>query len=136
MTTDANKAVLRRYWEQALNGRDLTLLDELFAPDFVAHGDSSQTLDDFRRVIAIIYSAFPDIRESIEDLIAEGDKAVVRFTATGTPTGEFMGLAPTGRGIQASGISIFRLAGGKIVERWSVFDELGMMRQLGALPSS
>jgi predicted ester cyclase len=79
--------------------------------------------------------AFPDARVTVEDQIAEGDKVVDRWTATGTPTGDLMGVPPTGRRIEVSGITISRFAGGKIVEDWYQGDDLGMMQQLGVIPS-
>jgi predicted ester cyclase len=79
--------------------------------------------------------AFPDARVTVEDQIAEGDKVVDRWTATGTPTGDLMSVPPTGRRIEVSGITISRFAGGKIVEDWYQGDDLGMMQQLGVIPS-
>jgi steroid delta-isomerase-like uncharacterized protein len=80
-------------------------------------------------------AAFPDTRMVIEDQVVKGDEVVTRWTATGTHKGELMGMPPSGKHVRVAGITIDRLEGGKIVEYWSSFDQLGMLRQLGAIPS-
>jgi steroid delta-isomerase-like uncharacterized protein len=80
-------------------------------------------------------AAFPDTRMTIEDEIAEGDKVVIRWTIRGTHKGEYMGIAPTGKEVTVTGISVYRIERGKIVEDWSNNDMLGMLQQLGAIPS-
>jgi hypothetical protein len=78
--------------------------------------------------------AFPDFRFELEDLIAEGDEVAVRLSVSGTHRGEMMGMAPTGKGVTASGIEVFRFQNGKIAEHWAAFDALGMLRQIGVIP--
>lgn len=136
MTTETNKAVVRRYWTDVLGKRNFEQLVELFAGNFVSHAEQPQDLRSFRQALVALYGAFPDLQDTIDDVVAEADKVVVRFTAAGTQAGPFLGMAPTGKRIRAGGISIFRVAGGKIAERWSQFDEIGMLRQLGAVPAS
>jgi predicted ester cyclase len=87
-----------------------------------------------KQYAAMNLGAFPDVRVSVEDQIAEGDMVVTRWTATGTHTGELMGIPPTGRRIEISGITINRFSGGRIAEDWYQSDDLGMMQQLGVIP--
>ncbi len=139
MTTEENKAISRRVGEEIFNGGDLDLADELYAPDYVLHDPSlPEDLhgpEGLKRYVAMTRAAFPDARVTVEDQVAEGDKVVDRWTARGTHTGEFMGIPPTGRRIEVSGVTISRFAGGKIAEDWYQGDDLGMMRQLGVIPS-
>jgi len=136
MPAEENKAVVRRY-QEAYNTNNLDALDQLVAADLVSHSlfpGVPSSLEGGKQVHRLTLAAMPDFQTAIEDLVAEGDKVVMRFTATGTFKNEFMGLPPTGKLIKFTGISIFRLAGGKIVEHWAQEDELGLMRQLGAIP--
>jgi steroid delta-isomerase-like uncharacterized protein len=139
VSAEENKAISRRAGEEIFNGGNLDLADELYAPDYVLHDPSlPEDLhgpEGLKRYAAMSRGAFPDARVSVEDQIAEGDKVVDRWTATGTHTGDLMGVPPTGRRIEVSGITIGRFAGGKIVEDWYQGDDLGMMRQLGVVPS-
>jgi steroid delta-isomerase-like uncharacterized protein len=139
VTTEENKAISRRVGEEIFNGGDLDLADELYAPDYVLHDPSlPEDLhgpEGLKRYVAMTRAAFPDARVTVEDQVAEGDKVVDRWTARGTHTGEFMGIPPTGRRIEVSGVTISRFAGGKIAEDWYQGDDLGMMRQLGVIPS-
>ena len=111
------------------------MIDAYFAPDFVGHaatGDTNFEQHKQRRVA--MYTAFPDLKWTIEDIIAEGDKAVVRFSASGTQKGAFQGIPPTDRLINITGVAIYRIAGGKFTEDWAFMDTLGIMRQLGLIP--
>ncbi len=138
MSAEENKALVRRYAEELLNRRNLDLFDEIFAPDFVQYGvnpDQVSGVDELKQFFVMLDSGFPDFQVTIEDLFAaEGDKVVLRFTFRGTHQGEFMGVAPTGRQVTMSGIDIFGVADGKIVELWNEEDVLGMMQQVGAIP--
>jgi steroid delta-isomerase-like uncharacterized protein len=89
-----------------------------------------------KRVVEAFRDSFPDLEGSLEDQTAEGDKVVNRYTGRGTHRGEFLGVGPTGREVELSGVTIFRLRGGKIVEGWDFYDGLGLLRQLGAMPPS
>ena len=91
--------------------------------------------DDVKRFMGEFQEAFPDFHTEIEDQIAEEDKVVTRWTMRGTHRGEFRGIAPTGNALEITGIGIFRFSEGKVVESWDNFDQLGMMRQLGAIPT-
>ena len=139
MSAEENKAVSRRVAEEVFNGGNVDLADELYAPDYVLHDPSlPEDLhgpEGIKRYAAMTLGAFPDIRVAVEDQVAEGDKVVSRWTATGTHTGDLMGIPPTGRRVDISGVTINRFSGGKIVEDWYQSDDLGMMQQLGVVPS-
>jgi predicted ester cyclase len=128
MSTGENKAVVRREQEELWNHNgNLDAAEEIFTPDYVEA--AKQEAADFRQ-------GFPDVRSTIEDLIAEGDKVVARWTSHATHQGEYMGIPPTGREVEFTGISVYRIEAGKIAESWSVEDELGLMRQIGAVPEN
>ena len=137
MSTEENKAVLRRYVE-ALNKQDLAVALESCAPDYVWHGARrygvSPDLAGLKQLLTAAMTAFPDAQHVVEDLIAEGDKVVARVTSRATHQGEFMGLPPTGNVVTYTGIHIARVAGGKCVEDWRSADVLGFLQQLGAIP--
>ena len=139
MSAEVNKAVSRRVAEEIFNGGNLDLADELYAPDYVLHDPSlPEDLhgpEGIKQYAAMSLGASPDARVTVEDQVAEGDKVVSRWTATGTHTGELMGIAPTGRSIEISGITINRFSGRKIAEDWYQSEDLGMMQQLGVIPS-
>jgi steroid delta-isomerase-like uncharacterized protein len=137
--SEENKAIVRRYYEQAMNERDLSIMDETYALDIVHHDPSNpaaiEGVEDLKQRFAQITSGFPDLHYTIDDMIAEEDKVVVRWTASLTHTGEFEGLPPTGKRAVVQGIFIHRLAGGKIVEDWAIRDTLGLLQQLGVIPA-
>lgn len=137
---NANKAAVRRF-HQATNTGDLQLIsntiDELVEPDAairtplpIEATGAQAVMEVFTRLVG----AFPDLRVTIEDLIAEGDKVVSRNTVTGTHRGDFMGHPATGNSVNYSEIFIFRFAGGRVVETWGVVDVLSLMRQIGLTP--
>lgn len=86
-------------------------------------------------MVRIFQNAFPDMKGAVEDVVAEGNKVAVRFSGTGTHQGEFFGIPPTGKPIKSTGINIFRIEDGKIVEHWNNADDLGVLQQLGVIPS-
>ena len=138
-TPEDNKTTVEEFIQGLFSKGDLSAVDRYLAADFVAHdppmvgvsGDAAG----FRDAATTIRSAFPDWRSDVHLLVAEGDFVVERFTAQGTHRGEFMGAAPTGRTLTMPGINIFRLQGGKIVERWGSLDLLGFLTQLGVIPA-
>ena len=130
MSIKENKAIVRKVVEAA-NTRDLEVMDELVAPDFVDHKRQLQGLEALKQWAAMIYKSFSDFHETVEDIIAEGDKVWVRIKVTGRHTGEFLGLAPTGKKFTETSVDIFRIVNGKLVEGWSVTDELDFLKQLG-----
>lgn len=136
MSAEENKAVVHRMLEEAINQRNLDVLDEIFAPEFVDHTavpGQAPGVEGLKQFFAMMDAGFPDFRAAVEDVIAEGDKVAVRFTFHGTHQGEFMDIPPTGRRVTMPGIDILRVVDGKVVELWGQEDVLGMMRQLGAV---
>ncbi len=137
MSLEENKAIELRFFEEVVNKGNLAVIDELVAANFVdrcALPGVEPDREGYKQFFAMAHSAFPDFHSTLEDMIAEGDKVVQRFTARGTHKGEWMGIAPTGKQIEIGGIAIHRLAGGKIVEDWASMDMLGAMQQLGVIP--
>lgn len=133
-----NKAVVRRMVE-AFNRGNLGLADELLSGSYVWHGPGGTDArgpEGFKQVASMYRAAFPDASLTIEDIIAEGDKVVIRWTARGTHQGELMGVAPSGRRVTVPGITISQVVDGKIVEEWETFDQLGMFQAIGTVPSS
>ena len=134
--TERNKAVASRVFEEVFTQGKLERVDELYASDFVNHGLRRDVgLQEDREATRGWRAAFPNLEMKVEKLIAEGDLVSVLWTAHGTNTGTGMGLSATGKSIDALGITIWRIADGKIKEEWSSFDELGILRQLGLLPT-
>ena len=138
MSLEENKAVVRRFAEEVGSGKNLELLDELVSAEFVNHNPLPGAGSDFeglRQAFTILHSAFPDFHGTIEHLVAEGDLVVFHGTNQGTHQGDFLGIAPTGKRVTFSGIIIFHVAEGKIVERWAQLDNLSLLQQLGAIPA-
>ena len=136
MSTEGNKAIVRRFVEAVQNRGDLAALDELCAPDFVNHSAPPgvpPTRAGLAQLTALFLRAFPDGRMAIEEMVAEGDRVATRKTFRGTHRGALMGLPPTGKQVAIGLIDIVRLVDGQVVESWSLADELGLLRQLGAL---
>jgi len=134
MTVEENKAIARRWNEEVWGKGDLAAAGELLATDFVFNyppPEVAPDLEGYKQSMAMWRAPFADIRSTIEDMVAEGDKVAVRWTWGGTHTGEFWGIPPTGRQVTITGISILRIEGGKIVEEWGEMDNMGTMAQLG-----
>jgi steroid delta-isomerase-like uncharacterized protein len=137
MSTETNKAIVHRYVEEGYNACNMDVIDELFAADFVNHDPAQPAVRDLQGLKQLIMgqrAAFPDVRTTIEDLVAEGDMVVKRFTVRGTHTGDFYGIPPTGKQFTLEGIDILRFVDGKIQEIWSGYDMLGVLQQLGVMP--
>ena len=136
--SEGNSQVAQRMLEEAFGQGELGLVDEFVAADAVDH-DPANPMDvrgpaALKEQISMYRAAFPDLQFTIEDTIAQDDRVVIRWSSRGTHRGELMGLAPTGKVVTVTGISIDRFAEGKIVESWTNWDVLGLMRQLGAAP--
>src|SRR5689334_13085281 len=130
MELDANKAIIRRHFEEIWNGRRLDVAEQIVDPAYFSHfplPGQPAGIAGFRYAVEMLQSSFPDLTITIEDLIAEGDQVVARLTARGTHQGPFRGIAPTGRAVSWRGIRIFRIAGGKIVEHWANWDDLSLL---------
>jgi steroid delta-isomerase-like uncharacterized protein len=135
--SEENKAVVNRFYEVFDEG-DLSIVDEVLASNFVEHNpfpEQPPGPEGMKQVLSMMRAAFPDSEMAVEDVIAEGDRIAVRAEMTGTHRGEFMGLPATGNRVTVTGLSIWRVVDGKIVEHWEQFDAMGMMQQLGAIPS-
>jgi steroid delta-isomerase-like uncharacterized protein len=138
--SEANKTLVRRWFEEVWNqGREETI-DELLAANGIGYGlgDTDVTLRGpagFKPFVRNLRGALPDIHMTIEDILAEGDKVTVRITVEGTHQGGQLGVAPTGRRVHIEGIVVVRIVNGQIVEGWNSWDQLGLLRQIGALPA-
>jgi steroid delta-isomerase-like uncharacterized protein len=136
MTTEENKAVIRRFYEEVWNKGNVDVALEVFADDYIRHdlrpGKALPGGEGQRRIAAEFRAAFPNVHMGVDLMVAEDDLVVARWTTTGTNTGPWNGVAPTGKPIQYSGVNIFRLANGKVVEIWNHRDDLGVMQQTGA----
>jgi steroid delta-isomerase-like uncharacterized protein len=134
MSTEENKALIRRYW-QANNEHNVDIIDELMTADYVQHDTTGDmNLQDVKAHNTMVIAAFPDVTATIDDTIAEGDRVVVRMTMSGTHKGEYQGIPPTGKTAVATEMSVYRISEGKIAEGWDLTDRLGMMQQLGVIP--
>ena len=136
--SEENEALIRRFVEEAFNRGNLDVVDEIYATDYVGHtaGSPEQTLgpEGVKEFVGLYRKAFPDLHTTIDDTVTEGDKVAYRWTAVGTHQGELMGIPPSSNRVELTGITIERIEGGKIVETWNNFDQLGMMRQIGVVP--
>jgi steroid delta-isomerase-like uncharacterized protein len=132
--SEENKTIFTSLLTEAFNKGNLAILDELVAPNHVNHTDNIRGPEEYKQFITMFRTAFPDLHFTIEDQLAEGDKALHRWVATGTHQGELMGIPPTGKQIRITGMFVGRIVDGKIVEEWGNWDKLGMLQQLGAIP--
>ena len=135
--SEENKTIARRWFEDLWNKGDLSVADEVLAPTYVHHDlstpDFGRGPESEKKRVALYRTAFPDLHFTIDDLIAENDKVVVRWTCRGTHKGDLSGIAPTGKGFTLTGVSISRISAGKAVEGWVNWDALGMFQQLGVV---
>jgi predicted ester cyclase len=137
MSTEDNKALLRHYYDEVINKKNRAAIDEYIDPNFVDHAAPSDIpagIEGQKQVFSMYSTAFPDTHFKVEDMIAEGDRAVARLSVSATQQGTFLGLPPTGKHVTFTGIDIIRIAGGKLVERWGEMDMLGLLQQLGIVP--
>ena len=136
MSTEANKALVRRFYEEVWVKGNLDAADDVFAPDYVRHdlraAEALSGPEGQKRIASDFRAAFPDLSFDVEFLLAEDDLVAGRWTASGTHLGEWGGQAPTGRQMRFSAVNVFRFDEGKVVELWNHRDDLGLMEQLGA----
>ena len=138
MSTETNKATVRRFHEEVIGGRNPDALDALCQPDVRVYHPPTPGPTDLatgKQFAAMFLAAFPDARNTIEDMVAEGDRVVTRGTMRGTHQGELMGIPPTGRQVTMGWMSFDRFVDGRFAERWVVQDNLGLMQQLGVIPA-
>lgn len=138
MSTEQNKALFRRFMDEVFNRGNIGLVDELVVADFAEHEELPPGMppgrEGLKALVAAFRKAFPDFNVTLDDVLAEGDKVVVRSTWSGTQQGEFMGIAPTGKRVSFEVIDIVRIAGGKVQEHWGQMDNMLLMQQLGLAP--
>ena len=137
MSTEQDKSIVRRWIEEGWNKGDLTVIDQVYAPDYVQHEPAPETVNSsaaLKQYVGAFLTAFPDLNLSIEDLLADGDKVVWRFKSSGHQNGPFMGMPATGKTGNVTGIVIFRLENSRIVEGWVNIDVLGLLQQVGIIP--
>jgi steroid delta-isomerase-like uncharacterized protein len=136
MSAEENKEIVRRFWGVWEKG-NIGLVDELVAPDYVNHSPGMpgqpEGPEGIKAVVSMFRAGMPNLRVVIEDMIAEGDKVMMRYKIEGTHEGELFGVPPTGRRVSIESITVERVSGGKIREHWRVTDTLDMMQQLGAI---
>lgn len=131
---ETNKAIVRRYRQELMNEGNLTVVDAIFPARFALNGQEMFPAT-FKPVVAMWRTASPDMSYTLEHIIAEGDMVTEHWTARGTHRGKLFGIAPTGKYFESRGINIHHIVDGKIVEIWEVADGLGMLQQLGVVPS-
>lgn len=138
MSTEPNKALVRQFIEEVFNKGNVSIIDALLAPSFIEHEELPPGIPNDREGVKLLpqmmHSAFPDFKATIEDMLADGDKVVIRMTWEGTQEGEFMGIPPSGKRMSIGVIDIIRVADGQLVEHWGQMDSMGLMQQLGAMP--
>lgn len=137
MSTETNKAIVRRCIEQILNNKRTDLVDEFYVDTVELHGTGPSIIGRTAVVefYATFFAAFPDWHTTIVDMVAEGEKVVVQITSNGTHLGDFQAIPATGKPYTQNAIVIYRLANGKIAEGWVQTDMLSMMQQLGLIPA-
>lgn len=136
--SEQNKAAVRHWIEKGFNQQNLDEFDLYFSPELVNHGlppSLPPGLEGTKLFASVFFGAYPNLQVSIEDMVAEGDKVVTRWSAQGTHQGELMGVPPTGKDVLITGIAMDRFKGGKSIEHWEIVDQAGMMQQLGVMPS-
>jgi len=137
MSTEQNKAAIRRVYEEAMNKGNVAVLNELMAPDYVYHGPGGTELkgpEAFGQYVAMMRRALPDLQITLKVMFAEGDYVAHRATLTGTHKGDLMGIPPTGKSISLTASTLSRFSGGKEVEAWQEYDTLAFYQQLGVTP--
>jgi steroid delta-isomerase-like uncharacterized protein len=134
MSTEANKAVIKRINEEVFSKGNLAFVDEVIATDYVYHGPGGRTVKGtagFKELVTRFRAAFPDVRVTVENMVAEGDYVAHRTSINGTHRGDYRGIAPTGKQVTSTSNILSRFAGGKEAEAWEEYDMLGVLQQLG-----
>ena len=139
MSAEQNRSLSRRFWEEVAGQRNLELANELLVSGSLHHDPGlppqmQQSRDAYMQHLPMFYAAFPDFHITVEDMIAEGDRVATRWSFSSVHQGELMGIPGTGKMVGALGTTVQRIADGKIVEGWTIFDVLGILQQLGVVP--
>ena len=136
--SEQNKAIVRRLFEELWNKGNLSVADQLFSPNYAHHDPSTPDVgrgpESEKKRATLYRTAFPDLQLTIEDIIAEGETVMARWSCRGTHKGDLSGIAPTGKQVTISGVTIARLTNGKLAEGYVNWDALGLMQQLGVAP--
>jgi len=135
--SESSKALVRRLIEEGMNNGNERVIEELIAPNFTAHEQEEMRMigvDGFKELLGVYRTAFPDMRLTIEEIVAEGDKVVTWATFTGTHRGPLQSLPATGKAVKVKDVDMFRVQAGKVAEAWTNFDQWGLMKQLGVVP--
>lgn len=138
MSAEQNKAIVRRVYEELFNQENKGIIDEVYASEVVIHDPFMGTMAGiaaFKQLLGVFDTAFPGHRVKVEQVVAEGDYVSVLHTHTGTHTGQFMNLPPTGKQFVVNGLELFRMENGRIVEFWRKDDDVSLLIQLGAMPA-
>ena len=133
MSTEDNKALVQRFFEEVINQRNVAALDQFVSPNAVNHTVPSGLPQGPSQFLSLHLNAFPDVKATVEDLLADGDKVVALVSYRGTQQGAFRDVSATGKPITVMGINIFRIVNGKIVEHWGLADRLSALQQLGVV---
>jgi steroid delta-isomerase-like uncharacterized protein len=138
MSTENNKTTIRRVFEEVVNNGNFGVADELVGPAYVNHGVPvpAQGPEALRMAIGMFRAAFPDIKVTLENVVAEGERVATHGYFTGTHQGDFNGIPPTGKAIKVAYIDLWRLENGKAAENWVQMDMVGLMQQLGVMPGA
>jgi predicted ester cyclase len=131
------KMIVERFLTELWEERDLDIVDEVLAENYVDHSLPEKlppNREGFKQFAKMYHRAFPNIDTEVEDVIIEGDKVAMRWSARGVHKGEFMDIPPTNKPVEMTGINILRFSGNKVVESWNEFDQVGMLQQIGAMP--
>jgi steroid delta-isomerase-like uncharacterized protein len=138
-STAANEAVVRRFVDEVLNAHNAAAADDVLAPDHILNymllPEPMVGAKAWEQSVQNYFTAFPDMKVTIDDFVSQGDKVAARWTATATHTGPLMGIPPTGRQVTWIGMGVYRIVDGKIAEQWGIDDALGLMQRIGAIPS-
>jgi steroid delta-isomerase-like uncharacterized protein len=137
LSTEDNKAKTRRFMDEAFNKGNMKVADELLSPNIVEHNPfpgQEPGVQGFKKGLTELRQAFPDLHITVDDMLADGDKVIIRSTMTGTHKGSFMNMPATGKQIKVEGIDIVRIKDGQAVDHWGITDIMTMMQQLGAVP--
>lgn len=138
MSVEQNKEMFRRWIAEGWNRGELSVVDELYAPAYVSHSfppDFPPDREGLKRFVTALRTAFPDLHWTLDDMVGEGEKVIARFTGTGTHHEAFMGIPATGKSFSVGGFLQARFEGGKWAEDWVSWDQLGMLQQLGVVPT-
>jgi len=133
-----NKEVSNQLTYEVWNSGNIDLIDEILSDDFIFHRAPpglSNDREGFKQFVAMYRNAFPDVKFEVQSIIVEGDAVMSRWKASGTHTGEMMGIPPTGKKVTVTGMTENRIEAGKITTQWNEFDDLGMLQQVGAMPT-